>query len=130
MEVVRIQVLATIIDLEIDRNDMMVKCYYILILFFLYIELTPYHQGGKGLKRCANGYERIRDPKTCKLASKYFNLEYSASRNSITAKAVCYLCGGCSPETTSVADNYATSARWICKRKGTLLQNLHHKNIK
>ena len=92
---------------------------YLDITLF-YIEPKPYHQGGEGFKRCGNGYERIRDPATCKSASKYFKLKYEASLNRITKEALCYYCGGCSPKTTFVADNYATKARWICKRKGTI----------
>ena len=84
--------------------------------------------GAQGADECPTGYEDINDHKECQIASFFLNLSYDENANDHNADSVCFYCGGCSPQSTRVANYHQSLAKWICK-KGKSLAELRDRGI-
>ena len=80
--------------------------------------IVQFTLGNIGVHECPDGYEPIRLPNTCELASTALGIDYTGDDNIIDETSVCNQCGACSGLPSWVTNGYGGSARWICQIEG------------
>ena len=82
--------------------------------------LVQFTLGNVGVHQCPDGYDPIRLPSTCELASIALGITYDGRDDLIDETSVCNRCGACSSTdfNSYVSNNYGGSANWICQIEG------------